>query len=121
MRYMMLGEWCGQKTHRDGTYQKWLVYRFPDGTYKIDFTKIGLNGDAENWGEYGMWGIRNPIYFTAMRGFIENGEVDPADPTDATYYDAYRVLSLTETEFTYKSYTSGNTFTVNRQCVGGSR
>ena len=69
-------------------------------------------------GEYGFWGIRNPIYFTSMRGFIENGQPTPADPTTPAFYDAYKIELLTEQEFTYRSYTSGNAFTVKRQCSG---
>ena len=117
MRSLMLGKWCGEKKHEDDTYQKWLVDRFPDGTYRIDFTTVSSSGEEESWGEYGLWGIRAPIYFTAMRGFIENGQLTPADPTDPLFYDAYKVVSLTEHNFTYKSYTSGNEFTVKRQCV----
>ena len=116
MRTLMLGVWRGEKNHDDGTYQKWLVTRFPDGTYRIDFSKVSPTGRKESWGEYGLWGIRNPIYFTAMRGFIENSNPTPADPTDSTFYDAYKVVLLTEQEFTYKSYTSGSTFTIKRQC-----
>lgn len=116
MRSLMLGKWCGEKTHEDGTYQKWLVNRFSDGTYRIDFLKIDPAGKEEKWGEYGLWGIRDPIYFTVMRGFIENNQATPADPTEPAFYDAYKVLLLSGSEFTYKSYTSGNTFTIKRQC-----
>lgn len=116
MRSLLVGEWCGEKTHDDGTYQKWLITRFLDGTYRIDFTKVSSTGEEEQWGEYGLWGIRAPIYFTAMRGFVEDGLLVPADPTEPAFYDAYSVVLLAEGEFTYKSYTSGNTFTVRRQC-----
>ncbi len=116
MRQMMLGVWCGEKKFEDGGYQKWLVERFPDGTYRIDFTKTSPGGRADTWGEFGIWGIRKPIYFTAMRGVIQNDRAAQVDPTNPDLYDAYKVLSLTEQEFTYRSYTSGNTFTIKRQC-----
>lgn len=116
MRATMLGDWCGEKMHTDGTYQKWLVKRFADGTYRIDFTTVDTFGSEESWGEYGLWGIRTPIYFTAMRGFIEDGRMVPADTSLADFYDAYKIISLTDRAFTYKSYTSGNVFSINRQC-----
>lgn len=116
MRHLLLGNWCGEKKLDDGTYQKWEVERYSDGIYRIDFTLIELSGDKKQWGEYGLWGVRNPIYFTAMRGFIDNEQSRPADPEEPAYYDAYKILSLTPNEFTYKSYTSGNTFTLKRQC-----
>ncbi len=116
MRTMMLGEWCGEKILDNGTYQKWVINRFEDGIYKIEFTQIRTNGAESECGEYGLWGIRNPIYFSAMRGFITNGQQRPADTTKSSFYDAYEIVLLTESEFTYKSFKSGNTFTINRQC-----
>lgn len=36
-REILLGKWYGEKRHDDGTFQKWLVNRLPDGTYLIEF------------------------------------------------------------------------------------
>lgn len=116
MRELMLGDWCGEKLHADGVYQRWLVKRFPDGMYRIDFMTLDTAGKQETWSEYGIWGVRAPIYFTAMRGFIEDEESVEADTNEPVFYDAYKIIKLTEQEFTYRSYASGNVFTVNRVC-----
>ena len=62
MRSMMLGQWCGEKVHTDGTHQRWIVDRFVDGTYQIMFTVIRPGEAVDQWGEYGLWGIRHPKY-----------------------------------------------------------
>lgn len=118
MRKKMIGEWCGDKWYDDGSYRKWWVNRLEDGTYKIDFTNINAEGTVKNTSEYGLWGVRAPIYFSAMRGFIEDNRPIPADTTRADLYDAYKILELTHEEFKYKSYTSGNEFVLRRSCSG---
>ncbi|HCS26800.1 MAG TPA: hypothetical protein DIW43_05075 [Spongiibacteraceae bacterium] len=119
MRDALLGRWCGEKIYSDGTVQRWTVLRLRDGAYKVDFYTIDADGKEERWGEYGLWGVRAPIYFTAMRGFIKEARAREADTTNALFYDAYKVVELNEEVFTYKSYTSGNTFTLTRECGEG--
>ncbi len=116
MREMLIGKWCGSKHLADGDYQRWMVNRKSDGTYAIKFTLTKKDKTSETWGEYGIWGIRYPIYFTAVRGFIDEGSSFPADTNTPTLYDAFRVKNLTSDSFTYKSFTSGNTFTVSKKC-----
>lgn len=115
-RSQMLGDWCGEMTLEDGSVQKWTVLRLENGSYRIDFDKTDLAGTTESWTEYGLWGVRAPIYFTATRGFIDEDETKPADTSDPAYYDAYKILSLNEHEFSYQSYTSGRVFSISREC-----
>ena len=113
---LMLGTWCGQHTDEDGSISQSTVNRFKDGTYQIDFKEKNKNGVEESWAEFGIWGIRLPIYFTVLQGFIENEQPYLANTEDSSLYDAYKVVELTESVFTYDSYTSGNRFTITRQC-----
>lgn len=113
-RDLLIGSWLGEKRHEDGTLQQWLVKRAPDGTYFIQFYVVESNGSRDSWAEVGFWGVRKPIYFTAMRGFVESGRIVPANTNDPVFYDAYHVISLDAEQFTYRSYTSGNEFTVKR-------
>ncbi|OQW51861.1 MAG: hypothetical protein A4S09_09335 [Proteobacteria bacterium SG_bin7] len=43
------------------------------------------------------------IYFTITRDFIEGDQITHADPTDASLYDAYEVIGLSDKLFKYKS------------------
>ena len=116
MRELLIGKWCGSKQLADGDHQRWIVNRKSDGTYAIKFTLTKKDKSAETWGEYGIWGIRYPIYFTASRGFIDETGTLPADTNTPSLYDAFTLINLTSDSFTYKSLTSGNTFTINKQC-----
>lgn len=113
-RSHLIGNWFGEKHHEDGTVQEWLVRRLADGTYFIEFQVTDPSGGQESWVEIGIWGVRMPIYFTAMRGFAESDIVVPADTDNHTLYDAYEIISLDGETFTYRSYTSGNEFTVTK-------
>jgi len=109
-----LGSWRGDTTRTDGTRQQWLMHRAADGTYLVQFRLTRPNGTAEEWAEVGIWGVRLPIYFTAARGVMERGKVEPADVSNPSLYDAYEVKELTNDSFTYYSYTSGDRFTVKK-------
>lgn len=113
-RKILIGHWLGEKKHDNGQLQKWLVHRRADGIYRIDFRTTETDGTIDQWSEVGIWGVRLPIYFTAMRGRVDGEKVEPANGAIAAYYDAYRVLELSDDAFTYNSYASGNTFTVRR-------
>ncbi|WP_348674931.1 hypothetical protein [uncultured Abyssibacter sp.] len=113
-RELMIGNWFGEKRLDDGSLQEWLVKRAADGTYLIEFRLTEAGGSIDTWSEVGIWGIRKPIYFTAVRGFVEGERMFPINTNDHALYDAYEVIVLDDDEFTYRSYTSGNRFTVKR-------
>lgn len=115
-RAILIGKWCGNQQLLNGDHQIWTVNRYASGTYKINVTLTKKDGEKSTWGEYGIWGVRYPIYFTAARGFIENKKRFPADTTSADLYDAFTIKSVTAQDFTYQSLTSGNTYTVSKKC-----
>jgi hypothetical protein len=119
-RQLLLGTWCGEKKHENGVLQKWIVYRESTGLYKIDFKTVDTNNVVNNWSEFGIWGVRYPIYFTIVQGFDDGNSVSRANTADPDLYDAYNILNVNKTSFTYNSFASGNTFTINRKCKNDS-
>lgn len=119
-RSILLGEWCGESdNNKTGTYVTWWVNRYRDGRYKTDITEYSPEGEAISWSEYGIWGVTSPVYFTAMRSLEQQRQLVPTDLSDPTYYDAYKIIALTEQTFTYESFASGQRFTQKRQCDAG--
>jgi hypothetical protein len=64
--------------------------------------------------EVGLWGISGPVYFTITRGWVRDQRFSPADPTQATFYDAYEILELSKDKFRYKSFVIGDEYTEKR-------
>ncbi len=112
-RSLLLGKWVGER-ESNGDAITWSVTRFADGTYTNEFRIVEANGARDSWTEVGIWGVRKPVYFTAVRGFMVDGQLEPADVAQASLYDAYKIVSLKPDEFTYISHTSGTTFTMVR-------
>jgi hypothetical protein len=117
-REKMLGTWYGEHQADDGSRKRWVIVRSVDGSYVADFEIIDISGAARRQSEFGIWGIRYPIYFTSVQGFDEDRQRYPADTSDPSLYDAYRVIAQDNDRFQYVSYTSGNTFEVRRVADG---
>lgn len=115
-RALLIGKWCGKKEHTNGDQQLWTMHRHKDGTYKVEFHLTKSDGTQSHWGEYGIWGVRHPIYFTASRVFMDTAGQMPLNTNDPDLYDAYEIQTLTPDTFTYKSFASGNIFTVSKNC-----
>lgn len=113
-REMLIGIWRGEAPVKSGGSRFWVVQRHPDGTYQIDFTLINASGAKSSHSEIGIWGTSAGIYFTATRGYVEGSGIDPADTTDPTLYDAYRIIDLTYDKFEYQNLSTGNRFVVKR-------
>lgn len=113
-RVMMLGRWYGRAPTTDGGLREWLVERNPEGTYAVRFRTRDGDGTVTEQVEVGEWGVSGPVYFTLMKGWVVDDEFRPADPTDGYFSDAYEILHLDAESMTYRSYDTGNTFTVRR-------
>jgi len=113
MRSLLIGKWIGERT-LDGRKVRWLSTKNPDGSDDTEFRVLEPDGQKTEWIEHSIWGVRKPIYFTAMRGFIEDGRVAPIDTSHPDAYDAYRIDVLDSGVFEYTSYTSGVSFTVTK-------
>ena len=113
-RASMLGSWYGEELTKDGSQRLELVDRGEDGTLQVRFRIIEASGRTWEQTEVGLWGITGPVYFTITRGWLHGDKLELADPTDAGFYDAYRVLELTTERFRYRSYASGDVYTLRR-------
>ena len=113
-RQTLLGRWYGEKILEEGSHQRWLMERFTDGTYRIDFELTSPNNSIESWSETGIWGVRLPIYFTVTQTMGQNDLLKLTNASDPSFYDAYHVQTLAKDSFVYESYTSGNVFQTSK-------
>jgi hypothetical protein len=113
-RSELVGRWYGEAPLKQGGTRQWLVERSPDGTYRIDFRMFPTGQSMQASSEAGFWGAAGSVYFTIMRGWYEEGQFLPADPSDSTLYDAYQIISLSQHSFTYRNIQTGSTFTLRR-------
>ncbi|WP_237066087.1 hypothetical protein [Microbulbifer guangxiensis] len=113
-RNKMIGTWFGDTVTKDGGRKMHIVQRHPDGTQRIDFKLIGADGTVTEQSEIGVWGISGPIYFVAIRGFIEGQQVYPADTSSPYLYDAYEILELTPQVFRYRHMDNDNEYMISR-------
>lgn len=113
-RDVMVGRWFGESTTKEGGTIQHIVERREDGTYQIWFRVREASGRVWEQSEIGLWGVSGSIYFTMTRGWVGKNEIRPADTTDATFYDAYEILSSSGEEVRYKSVELGDEYLVRR-------
>ena len=109
---LMIGKWYGKQQLYDGSFREQIAERHADGTYKIIFKYLDYRGNVKKTTEVGIWGISGPIYFSIYRGYQKGEKTYPSDPTDPRHYTAYEIIELNNNQFKYKSYSSGNIFTL---------
>jgi len=113
-RNILIGKWSGKSDLLSGGTRTWTTHRYPDGTFRVDFSSTDEAGNVSNQTESGIWGVSGDIYFTATRGFIENGVMIHADTTDASLYDTYKIITISDKKFEYVNLSTGNRFEVER-------
>jgi hypothetical protein len=113
-RNLLLGRWYGEAKTREGGKRLQIIDRNVDGTFKVQFRVIEGSGKVWDQTEVGLWGISGPVYFTITRGWIDGQRFLPANPTQATFYDAYEILELSKDKLCYKSFAIGDEYTVKR-------
>lgn len=114
-RDAMVGNWIGEAPLKEGGSRKWLVQRSNDGTYAVTFVVMATGEEAEVSQEVGFWGISGPIYFSITKGWLlADGSVKRTDPSNAYFYDAYKIVELTPQRFEYESFSTGNRFIVEK-------
>ncbi|MCR8921648.1 hypothetical protein NO559_02620 [Dasania sp. GY-MA-18] len=111
---LMAGKWYGEQPTKDGGTRKWIVERFIDGAYRVDFLNVKNDGVIEKLSEVGQWGVSGPVYFSSFRGWLKDETIKFSDPSNPYNYDAYRIIQLNDKIFEYEHYSSGNRFTVKR-------
>ena len=113
-RTAMLGRWHGSAPTKDGGRRKWLMERFPDGTFEVQFVTVLPDGRVQHRVERGLWGIAGNVYFTITRSYWKDGLFVDFNPDNASLYDAYDVLALDAQHFRYRGVETGSVFEVQR-------
>lgn len=110
----MVGKWFGSQPTKEGGVKKQIMERLPQGEYRVTFRIYDKEGKYEEQTEAGYWGISDQIYFTIFRGWINAGQFVPSNPSDPYNYDAYKIISLSNKIFEYKSLSSGNSYSLKK-------
>lgn len=101
-RDRLVGRWRGEAPGADGTSITWFTQRNADGSYRTDFVRTMGEDARESQVEVGVWGLAGGIYFTAVRAYLQGGQLVQADTTDPDLYDAYRVERIADEVFEYE-------------------
>jgi hypothetical protein len=113
-RAQLIGRWVGEsKVKNGGPTVKTLSERRADGTFVVQFRMEG-GGKVREQVEAGLWGFSGGIYFTLTRAIKHGARFDPVDATDASFYDAYKALVISPSEFSYRSLSTGAEFKVKK-------
>jgi len=113
-RLMMIGKWFGISALDDGRLRRYIIEHHADGTFKIHFRTYNKDKRYEDHVEIGVWGVSGNIHFTITQGWLVDATVIPADPADASLYDAYEIIKLTNDELEYRAVYADVVFTVRR-------
>lgn len=108
-RRRLVGMWRSEATDIHAIRRIEESTRNADGTYENHFLEIAESGKvSSDRMECGRWGISGDVYFTITLAMREDdGQGSPTSPYNASFYDAYRVQKLTDTEFKYQHVVSG--------------
>ncbi|MDH5484427.1 MAG: hypothetical protein OEY43_04245 [Gammaproteobacteria bacterium] len=111
----LTGHWYGSLVNANGSQEKWIIERYPQGSYKVT-SRIYQQGSTEFEERIGVghWGISGPVYFTMFRGWIEDEMITPVNSKDADNYNAHKIDSLDGEMFSYHHYVAGAVHTERR-------
>ncbi|MCB1936005.1 MAG: hypothetical protein KDF59_08690 [Nitrosomonas sp.] len=59
----MIGIWQGEYTEKDGALKSWIQTRNEDGSYRIEFRFIELDGTIHRLTEEGKWWIDKGLFY----------------------------------------------------------
>ena len=113
-RDTLIGQWHRSEKNEFDSFSEFAEL-FADGRFSFTFYTYNLDGTLlEQITELGDWGLVGDIHFTITKCEVENGIEYPADMLNEDNYQAYKVLTLSEQEFTYQHVVSGETFSLSR-------
>lgn len=108
--HMLVGKWAGETQLRNGGRRQVLVERTVDGTFTVTFkTQWGTDHPVLEQ-QVGQWGISGPVYFTITTGWLDGDHIDPTDLGQPYYYDAYRIVELSDQRFEFESFATETTY-----------
>ena len=102
---MLIGNWIGESSLEQGGRRQVLIQRKANGTFTATFkTTWGADPPVLEQ-QVGQWGISGPVYFSITTGWLVGDHVDPTDLGQPYFYDAYRIIDLSDTVFEFESFT----------------
>lgn len=113
-REMLIGSWYAELPTKDGLLRKSLMQRRRDGTYTIKFQLFQGDKKVSEQVEAGLWGVSGHAYFTMTREMLYKNDFRAIDTTDASFYDAYRIIELKPDFFRYVSFEFNDEFSAKK-------
>lgn len=113
-RQALLGKWYAKQLDNNGGEKVWLTERRLDGTYRADIHSRNVNGEPLRQSAVGYWGVSEGVYFEIFRGWLEEGKIKVADPSESAHYEAFKILSLNPKIFQYRRFSGRPLFTMQK-------
>jgi len=108
----LVGLWAGEIRELPAVaYTRWIADRRPDGTYSITFRNFSGDGSYYDNVETGTWHSHDALYYTIT---LTQHSIGRAPRRNVHFEESYRIISLTESDFTYQDMKSGTVFSVRR-------
>ncbi|NMP17730.1 hypothetical protein [Thalassotalea sp. Y01] len=113
-RQQLIGNWHRSDKDSDENYSE-FAQMFADGSFSFTFYTYKADGTLiEEMTERGDWGVVGNIHFTITKAEIIGNNEYPANLEDEDNYQAYKIVKLTDDEFTYQHVITGESFTLSR-------
>ncbi len=113
-RQQLIGHWYRSEQQGDEHYSEFAQLR-ADGSFCFTFYVFQKDGTlVDEISEFGDWGVVGNIHFTITKSEQIAGKDYPADLENEDNYQAYRIVKLTENEFTYEHIVTGESYTLSR-------
>ena len=116
---MMIGHWVGESPVGAGGQRRVLLQRSADGTFEVTFETCRGEHPVLVEKQVGQWGLSGPVYFTITTGWVDGDRIDPTEPGEPYFYDAYRVINLQHDLFEYESFSDGRRYVMRRVADSG--
>ncbi|SFK28054.1 hypothetical protein SAMN05216302_100377 [Nitrosomonas aestuarii] len=68
----LVGVWEGEYLEKDGTIKKWMQTRKEDGTYRIEFRLVEVDGTVNRFSELGLWWIKDGLFHELVPSSMEH-------------------------------------------------
>lgn len=114
-RHQLIGAWYRSVSGENGQYYTELAKLNADGSFEFDFLTYDSDGElSDKTAEMGLWGLVGDIHFTVTCSERVDDVDYNADGENPDNYHVYRVITLTEQEFSYQHIASAEVFTLTR-------
>lgn len=71
----MIGNWQGEYTEKDGSLKSWVQTRNGDGSYRIEFRFVELDGTVYRLEETGKWWVKKNLFHEIATSQMQQPDV----------------------------------------------